>query len=298
MNERRHLVHLVGINGAGKTTVAGLLAKQMPGPVLLDAEKRAFDRRFLRTTEAERADPGLHAAIVAHCREVVAYWREHPARSIVVDRWYETYVTDSGLPDRHVREIEDAIVAAGFAVLLVNLVVAEDLAVLEARLAHTKAHRPAEWWDPSRGSIAERAASDLAAQRRNRQFCRASRFSHIEIDTTGRERSQEWSPVVDACAVAKEGSDVRAITGNYDVATDRGCARAWEDRVKLLGETHANRFPKPCLFMHCVALRPDECHVVQQRARGNRLRVASTPRYRLVLRQDRRAPPPLRGEVL
>lgn len=155
---------LIGVNGSGKSTVAKLLTEKYPNS-LIDSEKRAFDRKYMGKT-----DKNTHKSIVIDAKILLEQWKSTPEKLIVVDRWYETYVTDCKLPQTNVDEIEQSIEETGFRACIVNLIIADDYNTMLQRLEHTKNHRNPDWWDPTRGSLEERTKSDLTCQEENRKF--------------------------------------------------------------------------------------------------------------------------------
>lgn len=200
----RKLVLLMGINGAGKSMVAYRLAERLAGRCRLYSERSdeatasglpidysAFDRSFTEPGVCDRA--ALHEPILAHCLQVIEALPQLPeGETIIMDRWYETYVRAADLPYDMVDIIEGALFAHGIEGTIVNLVVEDDYETMMQRLEHTRAHRRAAWWDASLGSIAARARDDLDTQRRNRQFAQRSSLNVLEIDTT----RMQWDDVV------------------------------------------------------------------------------------------------------
>ena len=177
---------LIGVNGSGKSTIAKLLTEKYPN-CLVDSEERAFDRKYLW-----KIDPDTHASIVTDAQILVEKWKSAPEEIIIVDRWYETYATDCKLPRTSIDEIERSIEEAGFRCYIVNLVIADDYEGMIWRLTHTKNYRNPDWWDPSRGSLEERAKKDLQCQEENRRFWEMSRLHYHEIYTT----DMDWEKIV------------------------------------------------------------------------------------------------------
>jgi len=199
----RKILHFVGVSGAGKTTVGdrvGGMCKARGKNVLTtidwdahqaDCEnsgKRAFNRAFMG-----RRDAAAHAEILEHSLRLIKQWEESEASVIIVDRWYETYIGECSLPPDTVRTIEKALQASEFETRIIHLVIGrdalkDDFDTMFARLAHTKDNRPSSWWDPTRGTLEERALADCRYQALDREFCRRGTFPVTTICT----RDMDW----------------------------------------------------------------------------------------------------------
>jgi ABC-type oligopeptide transport system ATPase subunit len=197
----RNILYFIGVNGAGKSTLAHNIAERCKahgGHVILDAEERAFDRKFMGRSDAE-----THHEIVSHCIALIDDWKRSTANLIIIDRWYETYITECGLKSEHVDEIEDALKESGFNIRLVNLVIGSDVRVddyetMLARLVHTKAHRPVDWWDESRGTVEERARADCSYQALNKAFASNFPFASVTIATKDMDWDNYAQRIVDS----------------------------------------------------------------------------------------------------
>jgi hypothetical protein len=177
---------LMGVNGAGKTTLAPLIAQTLDVPCILDCEERAFSREL--AIGVDKSDKQLHRRIVEHCKSMADAWKNDPADVVIVDRFYETYVTESGIGPTEINEIEEYIQSCGLHGLWINLVLPDDFEAMLARFMHTKNQRPDSWFDPSRGSVDERVEYDMRCQDVNRLMQYVSRFAYYEIDTS----SMNW----------------------------------------------------------------------------------------------------------
>ena len=140
----------------------------------------------------------MHRAIVDHCVGVIRNFPLPPQGStIIVDRWYETYVDAAELPPAAVDEIENAIADADIEGYLINLVIDDDFATAVRHLEHTRAHRPPDWWKPELGSIEDRASGDLVTQRKIRRLGLATRLHYAEINTTAMQWDEAAERILD-----------------------------------------------------------------------------------------------------
>lgn len=211
----RDILYLIGVNGAGKSTLAHKIADRCSahnGHVIVDAEECAFNRKFMG-----RRDAATHREIVNHSIALIDDWKRSTANLVIVDRWYETYITECGLEPEHVVEIEDALKESGFNIRLINLVIGSDVRyddyeTMHARLTHTKAHRPADWWDESRGTVEERARADCGYQALNRAFASNFAFSSETIATKGMDWDGYAQGIVDSMKFDRRWTDHANVT--------------------------------------------------------------------------------------
>jgi len=197
----RHILHFVGICGAGKSSLCATMAKlcesrgaKTVGTIDYDphtpdderAEDRAFSRELDRlNNEASRNDADVHRQIVQLCLAALARWRDSHANVVLVDRWYESY---DDLPAACVQEIEDAIAASGFKMHHVLLLVGgpneEDVAdAIQRRLIATKQTRPDSWWPDYPARVAEFVGEEVAYQIEYSNFCKRGKFPYIAVHT-------------------------------------------------------------------------------------------------------------------
>lgn len=203
----RDIFHFVGICGAGKTTLASRMAKRCErfggksigtldyDPHTPDHERgdeRAFSRELdRRNNEAGQSDPAIHRQIVLHALDMLERWKASDANAVFVDRWYESY---DGLPAACRGEIEEAIATSGFRLHHVLLLVeggpnfappspSRNAESIRQRLLHAKAHRSDAWWATGPGSLDEWVREESEYQEGYRQFCKASRFPTITLNT-------------------------------------------------------------------------------------------------------------------
>lgn len=186
---------LMGIAGAGKTMICDRLAARYAGKIYVDSEQSAFDRKFVEGID--RSDPKLSADIVAHGLDIV---RNFPPTSripiVVVDRWYETYMTSSGLTSDNARRIERAILDRGYKGHLVNCVIDETIEAIAARLQHTRANRSPSWWVTKR-TFEDKVKAELQCQIRNRLNAADSLLTYSEVNTTAMDWERHTQDVVD-----------------------------------------------------------------------------------------------------
>ena len=188
----RHIVHLIGVNGSGKSTLGRRLAQRCAshgGKAILDSEQRAYDPDFERANAGRSDFHALHRETADRAIALLNDWARSDANLVVVDRWHESY--DFALPANLLDEIDSAIASSGFRLRLVQLLVggdsfslADDFLAMSARVAHTKAHRPASWWATGRGSFEDRVREECDCQAAYGQFFERSPFPKIRVFTT------------------------------------------------------------------------------------------------------------------
>lgn len=231
----RDIVHLVGICGAGKSTMASRLATRIADhggkvigtidydPHIPDHERtadRAFSRELdLRNIAARCADPAVHDEIVAHSLAAIARWTDSDANVVLVDRWYESY---DDLPANHVKRIEAAISSSGLRVCHVLLLVEDkplgnEAWVIRDRLLHTKSNRPAEWWNSGPGTLEAFVKEEQACQEAYGAFLARSPFKSMWVRTTEMEWERYEEDIVqgltyerwkDACSVVRSPDEM------------------------------------------------------------------------------------------
>jgi len=152
----RELLYFIGVNGAGKSTLAKRLADRCikhGGIVIIDSENRAYNKEF-DCANTGSTDQSVHRQVIDGAIALIEEWKRSDANLVIVDRWYESYDIELSLSS--LEEIEAALKSSGFRVRVVHLIVggsfsgADDFASMSARMAHTKANRPAAWWDTGR----------------------------------------------------------------------------------------------------------------------------------------------------
>lgn len=231
----RDIVHLVGICGAGKSTMAGRLARRVTshggkviGTIDYDPHtpdhERAADRAFsreldLRNVAAGCADAAVHDTIVEHTLATITRWVKSDANVVLVDRWYESY---DGLSADHIKYIEAAISSSGFRVHHVLLLVEdrplgnEDW-VIRDRLLHTKNNRPAEWWSGVPNKLDDFVKEEQAYQEAYGAFLARSPFKSMWVRTTEMEWERYEQDIVqgliyerwkDACSAVRSPTEV------------------------------------------------------------------------------------------
>lgn len=197
----RHAVHFMGMCGAGKTTLSKRLVDRCCrdggaavgtmdwDPHVADQERiaeRAFrrdlDEAIIKTPE----DAAVRREIMRHSLEMVEAWRATDANLIVVDRFIESY-DQIDAQDR--RLVQDALAAAGFSVTQVLLMVGgireTHLESVVLRVEHTRRHRPESWWASGPASAELWAEGEVRCQSSYLDYCRASPFPTLMLDTTG-----------------------------------------------------------------------------------------------------------------
>lgn len=196
----RHILHFIGICGAGKTTLSRRLVERCRAhggraastidwdPHLPDGEclrERAFRRDLDIALIANPMDKGVHRQIVAHSLDVVDGWRQSNFNLAVVDRFVESY---DHLPAEAVLEIQNAMVASGYTVTNILLVVGgltvDQPSAILPRMLHTQAHRPADWWNSGPATADKWAEEEARCQISYRAYCWESPFETIIVDTT------------------------------------------------------------------------------------------------------------------
>lgn len=204
----RHILHFVGICGAGKSTLCARIADHCRsagaktiGTIDYDphtpdherAEERAFSRELDRLNmDAGSNLPEVHGQIVQHCLDTLTRWKASDANVVLVDRWYESY---DNLPAESVRQIEDAIAASGFRMHHVLLLIGgpPETSVadaIERRLVATKKTRPGSWWPDYPARVREFAKEEAAYQVEYADFCKRGKFPYVwaYTDDMGWER--------------------------------------------------------------------------------------------------------------
>lgn len=196
----RHLLHFVGICGAGKTTLSkhmvdrcraqgGVTIGTLDWDPHVQDESRVADRAFRRDLDlamiADPADAMIHREIVNHSLQVIENWKASNANLVVVDRFIESY---DYLPSAAMCEVQSALKESGFIVSQALLVVGLELDRHEniaMRLQHTKEHRPSQWWTTTPQNITVFAEEEAKYQAAYRAYCAASPFGTAVVDTAG-----------------------------------------------------------------------------------------------------------------
>jgi hypothetical protein len=196
----RHVIHFMGICGAGKSTLSRRLADRCRrrggqalgtmdwDPHVADQERvadRAFRRDLDQAMITAPEDVSIHRDIVRHSLDVIEAWRATSANLIVIDRFIESY---DHLGDADRRMVQDSLAEAGFTVTQVLLVVGglrqTHRESVVRRIEHTRRHRPEEWWSTGPATADLWAEEEIRCQCAYLDYCRASPFPTMIVDTT------------------------------------------------------------------------------------------------------------------
>lgn len=184
----RKFIYLIGVNGAGKSTMAARLAAYCARfgiTAHVDSEQTAFSPELdeqVSTMDPVRAEEYL----LEQAGRLVEQWIASPAQVVVVDRWLESY--DVPITVAKLKALLKRLEDAGFelypVLLAVGLSPFEDgMQAMIERTELNKAMRTPEWWARGTGTVEERAAEEYAYQQQYRKFCASFRICQVLCTT-------------------------------------------------------------------------------------------------------------------